>query len=99
MEQAGVVGVVGADLAEPAHRRPVELQLVDRLPGADPAQLGGAVGGEDDQRHPGLVGLADGGVEVGRRGPRRAQHRCRAAGGLGGAEREEAGRALVDDDR
>ena len=51
MEQARVVGVVGPELAEPAHRRAVELQLVDRLAGADPSQLRRPVGGEHDQRH------------------------------------------------
>ena len=73
MQQAGVVGVVGADLAEPSHRRAVELQLVDRLPGADPAQLRRPVGGEHDQADRRFVGLADGGVEV-------------RGGGAGGAE-------------
>ncbi len=50
VQQAGVVGVVGADLAEPAGGGAVEADLVDRLPGADPAQLGRPIGGEDDQR-------------------------------------------------
>ena len=80
MQEAGVVGVVVADLAEPAHRRAVELELVDRLPGADPAQLRRAVGGEHDQRHRGLVGLADRGVQVRRRGARGAEDRDRRAG-------------------
>src|SRR5204863_5973772 len=39
VEEAGVVGIVGADLAEPANSRPVQLELVDCLPRADPAQL------------------------------------------------------------
>ena len=39
VQQARVVGVVGADFAEPAHRFAEGLDLVDRLPGADPAQL------------------------------------------------------------
>ena len=51
---------------------PVEADLVDRLPGAHLAQLGRAVGGEHDQRHARLVGLDDGGVEVGRRRAARA---------------------------
>ena len=51
VQQPVVVGLVRADFAEPAHRGAVELQLVDRLPGADPAQLRRAVGGQRDQRH------------------------------------------------
>ena len=35
VEQPVVVGIVGADLAEPAGRRSVEADLVDRLTGAD----------------------------------------------------------------
>ena len=89
--------VVGADLAEPAHGRAVELQLVDRLPGADSAELRRAVGGEDDQRDRRLVGLADGRVKVRRRGPRGAEDGRGAPGGLRRAEGEERRRALVDD--
>ena len=69
VEQARVVGGRDAQLAEPAHRVAVQLELVDRLPGAAAAQLGRAVGGQHDQRHARLVRLGDGGVEV---GPRRA---------------------------
>ena len=51
MQQPVVVRLVGPDLAEPAHRGAVELQLVDRLPGADAAQLRRPVRGQHDQRH------------------------------------------------
>ena len=51
MEQAVVVGVVGADLAEPAHRGAVELQLVDRLAGADAAH-----GADESDRRNGAIG-------------------------------------------
>ena len=64
VEQARVVGRRDAQLAEPAHRAAVELELVDRLPRAAAAQLRRAVGGQHDQRHPCLVGLGDGGVDV-----------------------------------
>ena len=77
VEQAVVVGLVGADLAEPAHRRAVELQLVDRLPGADAAQLRRPVGGQGHQRDRRLVGLADRRVEVGGGGSRGAEDRHR----------------------
>ena len=80
VQQPVVVGLVGADLAEPAHGVAVELQLVDRLAGADAAQLGRAVGGEHDQRHRGLVGLDHGGVEVGGRRARGAEDDRRDAG-------------------
>jgi hypothetical protein len=88
---------VGADLAEPAHRVAVELQLVDRLTGADPAQLRRSVRGQHDQRDRRLVGLGDRGVQVGGRGPGSAEDGNGPARGLRRAEREEAGRALVDD--
>ncbi len=52
VQQPVVVGLVGADFAEPAHRRAEELDLVDRLPGADPAQLRRPVGAEHEQRRP-----------------------------------------------
>ena len=45
------------DLEEPLGGAPVEPDLVDRLPGADVAQLGRTVGGEHEQRHPRLVRL------------------------------------------
>ena len=38
-----------ADLTEPAHRVPVQLQLVDRLVGAGPPQFRGTVGGDHEQ--------------------------------------------------
>ena len=97
VQQAVVVGLVGADFAEPAHRRAVELDLVDRLPGADPAQLGRPVGGQDDQRHARLVRLADRRVVVGRGRAGGAEQRHRRPRRLRGAEREEGRRALVDD--
>ena len=99
MEQPVVVGLVGADFAEPAHRGAEELDLVDRLPGADPAQLRRPVGAEDDQRQRRFVGLADRRVVVGGRRARGAEQRHRLAARLRRAEREEAGRALVDDHR
>ena len=99
VEQPVVVGLVGPDFAEPAHRVAVELDLVDRLAGADPAQLRRAVGAEHDQRHPRFVGLADRRVVVGDGGPGGAEQRHRLAARLRGAEREEGRRALVDDHR
>ena len=75
VEQAAVVGLVGPDFAEPAHRGAEGLDLVDRLPGADPAQLRRPVGAQHDQRHPRFVGLDHGGVVVGRA----PSPRCRAA--------------------
>ena len=74
----------------------VELDLVDRLAGADIAQLGRAVGGEDDQRHPRLVGLDHRGRQVGRRRAGGAGYRDRPPGGLRRADGEEARTALVD---
>ena len=83
-------------LEEPPDRVSEQLQLVDRLPGADLAQLRRPVGGEDDQRHPRLVGLDHGGQQVGGSGPGGARDDDRSPRGLRRAEREESGAALVD---
>ena len=99
VEQAVVVGRMGADFAEPAHRGAEELDLVERLAGADSAQLRGSVGAEHDERDRRFVGLADRRVVVGRRRPRGAEQRHRRAARLRRPEREEARRALVDEHR
>ena len=83
-------------LAEPPHRAPVQLQLVDRLVGAGTAQLGRTVCGQYEQRHPRLVGFDHGSVELRGGRARRAQQQDRLAARLGQAEREERGTALVD---
>ena len=88
--------LVRADLEEPLRRVAVELELVDRLPGADVAQLGRAVGGEDDQRHARLVRLDHRGQVVRGRRAARARDRGGAPALLGDPEGEEAGAALVD---
>ena len=97
VQEPVVIRRVGSDFAEPAHRGPVELKLVDRLPGADPAQLRRTVGGERDQRHRRFVGLADRRVEVGGRGPGGAEHRHRDACRLRRSKGEERRGALVND--
>ena len=63
------------DLEVPLGGAAVELDLVDRLPGADVAQLRRAVGGQDQQRHARLVGLDHGGRVVGGGGARGAGQR------------------------
>ena len=88
-------GLVLVDLEVPLGRGAVELDLVDRLPGAEVAQLRRPVGGQHEQRHARLVGLDHGRRVVGRRGPGRARERDRAAARLGQAEREEGAAALV----
>ena len=90
-------GLVGAHLDEPLGRVAVELELVDRLAGADLAQLGRAVGGQHDQRNARLPRLDHGRMEVGRGGARGAGDRHRTPGRLGHSEREEARAALVED--
>jgi hypothetical protein len=88
--------LVHRDVGEELHRTPVEVDLVDRLVGPGPAQLGRPVGGQDDQRDGGVVGLDDRRVHVDRGRPRRRHHRDVPAGGLRQAERQEAAGALVD---
>ena len=83
-------------LEKPSDSVPEQLQLVDRLAGANLAQLRRPVGGEDDQRHPRLIGLDHGGQEVRRRRPRRARDHDRPSRSFRRAEREEPGAALVD---
>ena len=80
------------DLEVPLGGAAVELDLVDRLPGADVAQLGRPVGGQHEQRHARLVRLDHGGRVVGGGGARGAGERGGDAGRLGQAEREEARR-------
>ena len=87
-------GVVHLEV--PLGRRPVELDLVDRLPGADVAQLGRAVGGQHEQRHARLVRLDHRRRVVGGGGARRAGERHRQPARLRQPEREEAGTALVE---
>ena len=76
---------VVVDLDEPLRGAAVELDLVDRLAGADVAQLRRAVGGEHEQRHARLVRLDHRGRVVRRRGSRRARERHRQPARLGQA--------------
>ena len=89
-------GGVVVDLEVPLGGAAVELDLVDRLPGADVAQLRRAVGGQHEHRHARLVRLDHRGRVVGGGGARGAGQRGREAGRLGQAEREERRAALVE---
>jgi hypothetical protein len=89
-------GRVVVDLEVPLGGAAVELDLVDRLPGADVAQLGRAVRGEDQQRHARLVGLDHGRRVVGGRGARGAGQGGGDPGRLRQSEGEERRAALVD---
>ncbi len=84
------------ELAEPLGVVAVELELIDRLAGADVAQLGRPIGGEHDQRDPAPVRLHDGGHQLRGGRPRRARDRDRAPARPRGADGEEPGAALVD---
>ena len=70
--------------------------LFDGLRGADVMELGRPVGRANDHRHPGQVGLHDGGVDLGRRRPARGEENRRPAGGEPDPEGEEGRRALVE---
>jgi hypothetical protein len=87
---------VGRDVGEEPDGVAVEVHLVGGLRRSGVAQLGGTVGGDDDQRHAGVVGLEQGRMEVGGGRPRRAEHQDRAPGGLRRAEGEERRRPLVE---
>ena len=63
---------------------------------ADAAQFERAVGGEQDQRHPGVVRLEHRGVQVGDRGAGGRDDQHRSAGLDGEAEGEKPGDPLVD---
>ena len=78
-----------------AHGRAVEAELVDGLGRGHLPQLGRAVGGADDQRDLGLVGLDHGRVELGRGGAARADDDRRPTGRQAEPEGGERGRALV----
>ena len=86
--EADVGAHLGAEVAE----------LLHRLVGAGAQQLVGPVGAQHDQRHPRVVGLDDGGPEVGHRGARRHRHTHRGPLGHREPDREVAGGALVDAD-
>ena len=87
-----------AGVGEPPDRPPVEVVLVDGLGRAHVAQLGWPVGGADQQRHPGQVGLHHRGVQLGGRRAAGGQHHGGSPGGQAEPERGEAGRALVEPD-
>ena len=76
-----------------------EVQLHGGLVGAGPAQFLGPVGGDDHERHRGVVGLHDGRQEIADGGPGGGEDGGGRAGGQGQAEGGEAGVALVDPDQ
>ena len=78
------------------HRRCEHAGLAGGLVRADAAQLGRAVGGQQQQWHAGVVCLERGRQQVRDRGARRADDGCRHPGLSSDAERREAGDALVD---
>ena len=73
-------------------------QLVAGLVGARAAQLHGPVGREQQQRHPGVMGLERGRMEVRDRGPGRRHDRDGTPRPFREAEGEERGGTLVDPD-
>ena len=89
-------GRVIVDLEEPLHGAPVELDLIDRLPRPDLAQLRRPIRRQDEQRHPRLVRLDHRRRVVRRRRPRRARQRHRQPRGLRQPQGEERRAALVD---
>ncbi len=93
---AGLVGHPGID--EEAGGASVEVLLVDGLGSADVAQLGGTVGGADDERHTGEVRLHDRRVELGGGRAARHHHDDRASRSERPPDGEEARRPLVQPD-
>ena len=94
---------VGRQVDDQPRSPPEQARLLSGLVGAGAYQLVGAVGGEDQQGHPGGVGLCDGGMEVGHGRARGGHHRDGAAHpgqevGAGGAQGDEPGAALVQGD-
>ncbi len=89
-------GVGKVDLEEPLDRVAIELQLVDRLAGADVAELRRPVGGQHHQRDAGVASLDHGRRQVRRGRARRAGDRDWRGRCLGRSEREESRAALVD---
>ena len=88
-------GLVVADLDEPLRERPEQLDLVDRLAGADVAQLGRAIGGQHDQRNARFACLDDRGQQVRGRGAGRGGDSDRPARRLREPERDKACSPLV----
>jgi hypothetical protein len=87
----GKVGLV-------ARRRAEEPGLARGLVRSDPAQLGRAIGGEEDERHTRVMRLQHGGQEVGHGRPGRAYDGGRNTGLTPDAQRGEARDAFVDAD-
>ena len=87
------VGRPGID--ERPHARAVELDLVDGLRRTDPLQLGRAIGGQHEHRHPIQVGLDDSGMHLHGGGPTRGQHHRSSTGGPPETQCHERRRALV----
>ena len=85
-----------AHLEKPLGRLPEDLHLVDRLAGAVLAQLGRAVGREDQQRHARLVRLDRRRQQLRGGSARGARHRHRRTCRLRQPQREEAAATLVD---
>ena len=80
----------------PAHVAAEDPDLVDRLRRAPVPQLGRAVGGQHNERHPCERRLDDGRQEVGDRRPGRHDDRDRPTRGAGKTQREVPGGPLVE---
>ena len=91
----GPIDVIGASTSSVAHLRPEDADLVGGLVGVGAAQPGRPVRGDHDERHPRVVRLEHGRVQVRHRGPGGADDRGPRAA-LGQPEGQEAGGPLVD---
>ena len=98
-----VGGQVSGQVDAQTQGRCEEPGLLGGLAGAGADQLVGPVGTDDEQGDPGGVGLTDGRVEVGNSRPRGGDDGGAPAVpgqgvGTSGAQRDEAGAALIQDD-
>ncbi|MNQ56717.1 hypothetical protein D3C85_708500 [compost metagenome] len=75
---------------------PEDPLLIDGLVGAVVDELRGPVGRENDEGHPGELGLGHRGPEVRHRGARGHDHRHRSTASLGQPQRHEPEAALVE---
>lgn len=94
----GIGAGIDTDVAGPPGDRAEDPRLAGRLVGARAAQLHGPVGREQQQRHPGVMGLERGRMEVRDRGPGRRHDRDGTPRPFREAEGEERGGTLVDPD-
>jgi len=93
--RGGGLGHRNAGLAGPSNRRAEKAGLLDSLRSADVVKLGRAVGRAGNQRHPGVICLHHGRMQLGSSRPAGGAHEGRSSSRQTQPDREEARATLV----